>query len=82
MKTHRLFLITSFALLAFSACSKAPDNSAPIQSTNQVMQDQSGKTVLYWYDSMVPDKHFDKPGKSPFMDMQLMPKYKEEGNKQ
>ncbi len=34
-----------------------------------------GKTVLYWYDAMVPDKHFDKPGKSPFMDMPLVPKY-------
>ena len=33
--------------------------------------------VLYWYDPMVPDQHFDKPGKSPFMDMQLVPKYAE-----
>lgn len=30
--------------------------------------------VLYWYDPMVPDQHFDEPGKSPFMDMQLVPK--------
>lgn len=30
---------------------------------------------LYWYDPMVPTQHFDKPGKSPFMDMQLVPKY-------
>ena len=29
----------------------------------------------YWYDPMHPTKHFDKPGKSPFMDMQLVPKY-------
>ena len=33
------------------------------------------KPVLYWYDPMVPDQHFDKPGKSPFMDMDLVPKY-------
>ena len=33
------------------------------------------KKILYWYDPMVPDKHFDKPGKSPFMDMELVPKY-------
>lgn len=33
------------------------------------------KQALYWYDPMVPDQHFDKPGKSPFMDMQLVPKY-------
>ncbi len=30
---------------------------------------------LYYYDPMVPAQHFDKPGKSPFMDMQLMPRY-------
>lgn len=35
----------------------------------------TGKKALYWYDPMVPDQHFDKPGKSPFMDMQLVPKY-------
>lgn len=34
-----------------------------------------GRTPLYWYDPMVPSQHFDKPGKSPFMDMQLVPKY-------
>ncbi|MDP8994211.1 MAG: efflux RND transporter periplasmic adaptor subunit [Pseudomonadota bacterium] len=33
-----------------------------------------GGEVLYWYDPMVPDRHFDSPGKSPFMDMQLVPK--------
>ncbi|WP_394697336.1 efflux RND transporter periplasmic adaptor subunit [Pseudoxanthomonas japonensis] len=36
------------------------------------------RKVLYWYDPMVPDQHFDKPGKSPFMDMQLVPKYADE----
>lgn len=34
--------------------------------------------ILYWYDPMVPDQHFDKPGKSPFMDMQLVPRYANE----
>ena len=40
-----------------------------------VEQDSSGKKVLYWEDPMVPDHHFNKSGKSPFMDMQLSPKY-------
>ena len=31
--------------------------------------------VLYWYDPMFPNQKFDKPGKSPFMDMQLVPRY-------
>src|SRR5438046_6141491 len=34
-----------------------------------------GKRVLYWRDRMVPGQKFDKPGKSPFMDMQLVPVY-------
>ena len=49
--------------------------SQPIK--NGVVQDDSGKTVKYWYDPMVPNQKFDKPGKSPFMDMQLEPKYAE-----
>jgi Cu(I)/Ag(I) efflux system membrane fusion protein len=38
----------------------------------------SGRKVLYWYDPMRPEVKFDKPGKSPFMDMQLVPKYVDE----
>jgi len=37
------------------------------------------RKVLYWYDPMSPTQKFDKPGKSPFMDMQLVPRYAEEG---
>src|ERR1700733_10931287 len=37
-----------------------------------------GKKVLYWYDTMVPQQHFDKPGLSP-MGMQMVPKYADEG---
>lgn len=37
-----------------------------------------GKKVLYWHDPMVPGQKFDKPGKSPFMDMQLVPVYADE----
>ncbi|MGY2377586.1 efflux RND transporter periplasmic adaptor subunit [Pseudomonas sp. SDO524_S393] len=33
------------------------------------------KPALYWYDPMYPQQQFDKPGKSPFMDMQLVPRY-------
>ncbi len=40
----------------------------------------AAKKVLYWYDPMVPGQRFDKPGKSPFMDMQLVPRYAESGD--
>ena len=36
------------------------------------------RRVLYWHDPMVPGTRFDKPGKSPFMDMQLVPVYADE----
>ncbi|HWZ72985.1 MAG TPA: efflux RND transporter periplasmic adaptor subunit [Casimicrobiaceae bacterium] len=39
----------------------------------------TGKKVLYWHDPMVPGQKFDKPGKSPFMDMQLAPMYADGG---
>lgn len=36
--------------------------------------DTDCEDVLYWYDPMVPGQRFDEPGKSPFMDMMLVPK--------
>lgn len=39
----------------------------------------NGRKVLYYYDPMFPQQKFDKPGKSPFMDMELEPKYADEG---
>lgn len=39
---------------------------------------QDKAKALYWYDPMYPQQHFDKPGKSPFMDMELVPKYAQE----
>ncbi|MFJ3044719.1 efflux RND transporter periplasmic adaptor subunit [Herbaspirillum chlorophenolicum] len=39
---------------------------------------QVERKVLYWYDPMMPNQRFDKPGKSPFMDMQLVAKYADE----
>jgi len=50
---------------------------APADDTRAPAQD--GRTVLYWYDPMVPQQKFDQPGKSPFMDMALVPKYADEG---
>src|SRR5258708_25210615 len=39
----------------------------------------TGERVVYWHDPMVPGTKFDKPGKSPFMDMQLVPVYADDG---
>lgn len=45
--------------------------TAPEQSLNSPDE----RKALYWYDPMYPQQKFDKPGKSPFMDMQLVPQY-------
>jgi multidrug efflux pump subunit AcrA (membrane-fusion protein) len=58
-------------ILLVVACRRSPNAAAPPAAT-------LSKKVLYWYDPMKPEVHFDKPGKSPFMDMQLEPKYSED----
>lgn len=35
----------------------------------------TGRKILYFHDPMVPGKKFEAPGKSPFMDMMLVPAY-------
>ncbi|MGH6950064.1 MAG: efflux RND transporter periplasmic adaptor subunit, partial [Vitreimonas sp.] len=39
---------------------------------------QGERQVLYWYDPMRPEVHFDRPGRSPFMAMDLVPRYADE----
>jgi len=56
----------------------AMSHRASASGTTASAQDLAGKKILYWFDPMVPQQHFDKPGKSPFMDMQLVPKYADE----
>ena len=51
--------------------------SIPRLTTRDNRRNEQRK-ILYWYDPMTPGQHFDKPGKSPFMDMQLVPKYADE----
>jgi membrane fusion protein, copper/silver efflux system len=52
--------------------------AAPAADPAQDTSAARGK-VLYWHDPMVPGVRFDKPGKSPFMDMQLVPVYANSG---
>lgn len=40
--------------------------------------EKEARKVLFWYDPMYPNTRFDKPGKSPFMDMDLVAKYADE----
>ncbi|WP_259740270.1 efflux RND transporter periplasmic adaptor subunit [Pseudomonas brassicacearum] len=50
-------------------------NAMPDALAAQSPKTQDERKALYWYDPMYPQQKFDKPGKSPFMDMQLVPQY-------
>lgn len=63
----------SFYLGRASSSHGAPTASAPAASA------PGERKVLYWHDPMVPGQRFDKPGKSPYMEMQLVPVYADEG---
>ncbi len=88
-RIHIVYVLIVLALLTGAGWLAWQKNVSPQMSesmpdkmaeSNGVVQDNSGKTVKYWYDPMVPNQKFDKPGKSPFMDMQLEPKYANEGS--
>ncbi len=51
------------------------DSPRPLATVSSTV---SERNVLFWYDPMHPNQHFEAPGKSPFMDMQLVPKYADE----
>src|SRR5713101_8901868 len=55
----------------------APESSAAAQGDK--IDPKTGRRVRYWHDPMVPGQKFDKPGKSPFMDMMLVPVYADGG---
>ncbi len=52
--------------------------TAPTKAASNVPS--SERKALYWYDPMYPQQKFDRPGRSPFMDMDLVPKYSDPGN--
>jgi Cu(I)/Ag(I) efflux system membrane fusion protein len=53
----------------------AANSGAAAQDLQPSVSAAGERKVLYWHDPMVPGQRFDKPGKSPFMDMPLVPVY-------
>jgi Cu(I)/Ag(I) efflux system membrane fusion protein len=90
MKSRLLISIAAAALLAaggyglYALGKRAGSHGATASATVPTAGGpaQEGRKVLYWHDPMVPGHKFDKPGKSPFMDMQLVPVYADEGGDQ
>ena len=68
-------IVAVAVLAAAGGYGYASRNGHAASSVHQSAPTAADRKVLFWYDPMVPNQHFDKPGKSPFMDMQLVPKY-------
>jgi Cu(I)/Ag(I) efflux system membrane fusion protein len=77
--THRAATDTAMASAAVATPSATATATATATTTADKVDPKTGRKVLYWHDPMVPNQHFDKPGKSPFMDMALQPVFADEG---
>jgi membrane fusion protein, copper/silver efflux system len=88
MKRTSVLILAAIILAVLSAtagwffATKMEPNSSIVASAPTVkpmsVSKPAERKVLYWADPMVPGSRFDKPGKSPFMDMELEPVYADE----
>jgi Cu(I)/Ag(I) efflux system membrane fusion protein len=69
------WLGTRHAPISTGTTVPAPGTTASAPATPTGANAAPERKVLYWHDPMVPNARFDKPGKSPFMDMDLVPVY-------
>ena len=75
-------VIVVLALVAYAAFevgvdrgrTNASSSATPAHATHGAAP-STEKRVLYWHDPMAPGTKFDKPGRSPFMEMDLVPVY-------
>jgi Cu(I)/Ag(I) efflux system membrane fusion protein len=76
-KTLALVLLAAVVFAGLGYWLGTRREHAPVQKPAAAATNDARKP-LYWYDPMYPQHKFDKPGKSPFMDMQLVPRYADE----
>ncbi len=86
-KKHLLSLIASATILAgisgaggYWFAKHFVDTGRTEKPRQSDPSEKTERKILYWYDPMVPNQHFDKPGKSPFMDMELVAQYEDDGD--
>jgi len=76
---HNSFWLAGLALAVGVAAGYGVAYQRMPGATGAAAEQGTEPKALYWYDPMYPQQKFDKPGKSPFMDMQLVPRYASEG---
>ena len=74
------FVITSAGIAGgYWFANQRMSHASSTLTTTTTDGEKSDKKPLYYYDPMVPQQRFDKPGKSPFMDMMLVPVFGDDG---
>jgi Cu(I)/Ag(I) efflux system membrane fusion protein len=71
-------VVVAMVLLAVGYFGGRRQTAPPAPTQASSAAPASAGKVLYWYDPMLPDQHFDKPGLSP-MGMQMVPRYADAG---
>lgn len=79
-KSSKMMLVVTLVLLTGLGLWRFYPQHTNANTKNTTEQTPNEPKILYWYDPMVPEQKFDKAGKSPFMDMQLVPKYADSVN--
>lgn len=68
--------VLALALAAGSAGYWLGQRDGPLRTTTNSAQ--GDRKILYWYDPMVPQEHYDNPGSLSSMGMKTIPKYADE----
>jgi membrane fusion protein, copper/silver efflux system len=78
MKNKNLVIVILGVILALVAAVEGWRLFTAGKQPAETASNGAERKVLYWTDPMVPGYRSDKPGKSPFMDMDLVPVYEED----
>ena len=71
-------LVVGLGIGLWVATERAPHNAEATAKSGAETAQAPKRKILYWHDPMKPEVRFDKPGKSPYMDMPLVPVYADE----
>ncbi len=71
-------VVAAALLVAGYFAGRRQPTSASITTHPSGATPEASGEVLYWYDPMMPEQHFDKPGLSP-MGMEMVPRYASSG---
>ena len=76
MKISPVLIVAGLVIVGFASYRLGLNQATPTATAlNNPPSPAPERKPLYWHDPMVPNQRFDKPGKSPFMDMELVPVY-------